>query len=266
MELHVEPGMRLGKKNYKYDERTLKVGLLLDATVHFPSHYDFDQDRTKFPLPVWGNDAYGNCVKVAQAHQLLRVERIETRRTLKLTDNDVISEYKQQTGCQSPGDDKDTGLVMLDNMRDWRNVGWELPANGKTKKPYKIAAYGEIDPKDRGQIRAAIYLLHGVQLGFWLPLTARDGTAQGVWDVTDNAGREGQPGSWGGHAVFSKAYDEDSIEVLTWGQKVRVTNAFVEKYCDEIWVPVDDLDNTSRFLDVSAMLKHLKEIGATNVG
>lgn len=253
--------VRLGKHEYKFDEKTLKLGPAISPTVVFPQAFDFDHARKPFPLEMWGNDQWGDCVKVGQANQEIRLERLELRHTLPITADVVVSAYKAQTGAQTPGDAQDTGLVMLDNMRLWRTQGFTV----KTRS-YKIAAFGELEPSETDQLRAACYLLHGIQFGFALP-RACQGMGD-TWDVPANAtGPEWQPGSWGGHCVFSKSYDESGFEVLTWGQRVHITDAFVKRYCDEAWAVVDSFDSWRKRpeIDVSAVIKHLHDIGASHV-
>ena len=254
--------MKLGKQAYKPDDRTVKMAKFMDLTVKAPGKFDFDHGRKPFPSKVWGNDAYGDCVFAAQMNELLRVERIETRHTLPATDEDVVRTYQALTGCRAPDDANDTGFVMLDALNWWRNTGWMISAN-EDYNQYKIAAFGELDSGDHNQLRLGIYLLHGIQLGFALPRTAQQQTRQGFWDVTDGPGSE--PGSWGGHAVYAKRYDNGHVYVKTWGMEIKVSNAFVDKYCDEAWVIVDSVDKWRKHdaLDVDKLMQYLDQIGAT---
>ena len=252
--------MRLGKLEYKHDNRTLALAPMLSTEIRVPEIYNFDKNRAPFPDHMWGNDEYGDCVIAARANQTLRIERVEQRRTLYMVDDDAISEYKKLTGCVSPGDPNDTGLVMLYAMRDWRNDGWTM-----TQKPghhYNIAAYGEIDPMNPDEVRASIYMLVGIQFGLALPLATRKmGT---TWDYNGETGPEWQPGSWGGHAVYGFGYDPETITIKTWGENVTVTNTFIEKYCDEAWGVVDALDSwrTKQTIDVDKLLSELKQISS----
>lgn len=255
---------KLGKQAHKHDDRTLMLADYVEVPV-IPSQYDFEKHRKPFPIHVWGNNDYGDCVIAAEANHVLRMERVEQRRTIKMTDQHAIDRYKLLTGCQMPGDDRDTGLVMLNAMKDWRNDGFRVTGtNKKSYRVYKISAFGELLPQDDHQLRACIYLLGGIHFGFALPATARLQTKHGVWDVVDGAGPMGVPGSWGGHAVFSCKYDPNFISVKTWGKEILVTNAFVKKYADEVWGVVDDLDKWSKsdHLDIQALLDKLHAIGA----
>ncbi len=258
-------GFRLGKKEYAYDPRTLKMAAFMDTeAIVAPPKFDFDYRRSPFPIRVWGNDQWGDCVLAGQCNEILRLERVEKRRTILLQDKDCVAMYKKMTGSNTPGDSRDNGLVVLYAIRDWRNNGW-LIDYGWTKRNYSIEMFGELDPQNHVQLRQAIYVLHGVQLGFSLPLTAANQTRNGYWDVVENAGSSGEPGSWGGHLVYAKRYDADNIYVMTWGAEVRVSNAFMDKYCDEAWAVVDKLDTwgDSHYIDVNAMSIALHGIGAS---
>jgi hypothetical protein len=254
--------MKLGKQEYKEDSRTVKMAKFIDMTLKAPLKFDFDKGRKPFPARVWGNDAYGDCVFAAQMNELLRVERIETRKTLPAQDQDVIHMYQTLTGCRAPSDENDNGYVMLDAFDNWRKNGWTLA--GAESKHYTIDAYGELQVSDPHQLRLGCFLLHGVQFGFRLPRTAQQQTGQGYWDVVENAGSAGNPGSWGGHAVYGKKYDKDNFYVYTWGREIRVTNAFVEKYGDEAWCVVDSFDRWRKHpaVDTQKLLKYLEDIGA----
>lgn len=257
--------LRLGKLEHQEDERTLRMGAFF-GDIEYPNTFDFDKGRAKFPVSSWGNDEWGNCVIAAQAEYSLRAERVEHRRTVPINSWDVVMEYRRQTDAINPGDARDNGLVVLQAMRQWRNHGWlfRISATGEPRV-HRIAAYGELNARDRSQLRAAIYLLHGAPLGLWLPLSAQGQVSTGVWDVVEGNAPSVQPGSWGGHMVFAKRYDQDNIYVKTWGRELRVTNRFIEAYCDEAWACVDDLDSKSKFLDVAAMTNELRNIGATQV-
>lgn len=265
--------MRLGKQEAKYDQRTMSLANFMAPPV-VPSSFDFDKTRAAFPLFPWGNNEWGNCVKVGQANQLVRLERLEQRRTLKLTEELVVEAYKDEAQREfgnrpiQAGDPWDNGLFVLDNLKNWRAIGWPLDF---TKKPndtrtYNIAAFGELIPTDYEQIKAAIYLLHGVQIGLWLPKGVQGNYT--YWDYpASNGDDKWQPGSWGGHLVYAKAYDGDDIEILTWGMKVRVSREFIAKYSDEAYAVVDNFDNwrKSKTLDVEAMIEYLRSIGARGV-
>jgi len=267
-------GFRTGKQEYEHDPHTLMLGDFLAEDIVYPVPFDFDHNRRPFPTNVWGNDAYGDCVFAGRANNLLRLERVETRNTVPLTDQQVVDEYKLRTGCQTPGDAKDRGYSVIQALREWRH-GWELhfPDTKVTERTYSIAAFGELNPGDVKQLRTAIYLLHGIQMGIWLPLTALDQLQTAIkqgrpctWDyVPDNP--RNRPGTWGGHLIYSKRYDEDRIWCLTWGMEVAMTTSFTDHYADEAWGVIDSFDPWRRthYFNVNAMIEKMQEVGVTNI-
>lgn len=260
--------LRLGKQDYKPDPRTLMMGDFLTTLIAHPTSFDFDKNRAAFPNNLWGNDEWGDCVIAGRVNHLLRLERVETRSTVPVTDQDAIDKYKQLTGSVSPGDNNDTGLVVLDALRDWRSNGWDLKSSSRSAlRKYRVEAFGELDVQDTEQQKSAIYVLHGAQFGYWLPRAAQQMTRDGAWDYKGQTGPEWQPGSWGGHLVYSKQYNPSGFVVKTWGMNVLVTEAFHKKYCDEAWAVVDSLDawRSHPEIDVVGLMARLKEIGASHI-
>lgn len=271
--------MRLGKKEYIFDERTVSLAAFLAPApeLKIPHAFDFDKGRSAFPVSSWGNDQWGDCVMAARANHTVRLERVEHRSTPRIYPPDVIAEYKAE--CQRQfgaapsyaGDPNDNGLYVIETLKDWRVGGWEIPLTKTAKKASKqsVAAFGEIRYDDVSEVRAAVYLMHGVQFGLDLPRSAARQLDNGQsWDVPEGNDADSQPGSWGGHCVYVKRYDQNGLWCITWGREVYMTNAFVNKYADECWAVVDDLDSdrVSRYLDVQAMIGHLRDVGATNIG
>lgn len=263
---------RLGKLDYVHDIHTLMLDEHIDTATPYPKEYDLDKGRAPFPSSSFGNNLWGNCVKVVQTNQTFRLERIERRVTPNITPPDVVEAYKQECMREfnrvpaSPGDANDNGLVMLYNLRNWRNVGWEIFLGQKSKKKtlQKIFAFGELSV-DPDQMRRSCYLLRGIQFGLNLPKTAEQQLDNNQpWDVVATSSPDTRPGSWGGHAVYSCKYNENGWTVKTWGRNQLVTNEFIDRYADERWAVVDDQDplsSVSKWLDVPSMVQKLRDMG-----
>lgn len=271
--------MRLGKREYERDRRTLVLDSadLMDTQAPYPEVYDFDKGRKPFPVSSFGNDDWGNCVKVCQTQHTFRLERVERRTTPRISPPDVIQAYKDECLRQfgvAPvyaGDDNDGGLVVIKNLRNWRTIGWPVYLAQKAKKQtvQKIFAFGELRG-DQSQLRRACYLLNGIEFGFDLPLTAKAQFRNGQpWDVVPDNSPATRPGSWGGHCVYGWRYEKGGWWVKTWGKDHPVTDAFVDKYADEKWAVVDDQDplgKISKWLDVPTMVTKLQGIGVAISG
>jgi hypothetical protein len=223
---------KFGKKEHVWDDRTVKLGKFLRDEIRPPTTYDFDKHRAVIPLNDWGSRSFRCDVLAAQAEHVVRWGRLKERRTIPLSEHDVVRRYKRMTGCKQPGDEHDTGLTVLDAMKEWRREGY-LSDN------FKIYAYGELDPDDLVQMRRACYVLCGIFIGLWLPVSV---LGMLRWDYNRQTGEDWKPGGLGGFLGYCKAYDENGYEVLGWGQRIRVTNRFVAKYCDEAWGVIGTLD------------------------
>lgn len=264
--------LRLGKRERVEDSRTLSIHDYISTTYVAPREYNWDMNRPNTVVKMLGNDKWGNCVKVADLNYVYRAERTESGRYLVQSEYDAVNEYRKEVQRQTghlpvkPGDRYDRGLVMLDNLRHMREFGF-----AKADKTYKIAAFGAVNERDPAMLRQAISLMGGVFLGFWLPeATQRMLELDIAWDVYDQTSLawnvySWEPGSWGGHCVFAKRYKPGWVEVLTWGQKVWVSDAFIERFCDEAYAVVDQRDEwlLNSNLNVVAMQQKLIDIGVT---
>src|SRR5262245_4549356 len=250
--------MKLGKQPYEQDPRTLALVEYLSPELAIPAKFDFDKNRAEFPLSMMGNDKWNNSVIVGQANHLLRIARIEERRTLSITAREVNDRYKKLSGAATPGDDWDTGITVLRGLRDWRaGIGWRLGDYA-----YSITAFGELDPHDEEQLRDGIFAFHGIQLGFWLPRAVQ--FMEHVWNYDGQKGEEWKPGSWGGQLAYAKAFTPSYIEIISWGQRFQVMNNFIDRYCDEAWAVIDSLDR--HVVDVERLSVTLAKVTANGKG
>jgi hypothetical protein len=250
MSSEIPETVALGKKAYVADPKTLKMAHFMLPEISVPSSYSVDAHRKPFPSNLWGNDHYGDCVFATRANQQLRFERIEQRRTIPLTDQTVIDEYLRRTSG------KDEGYVMLYANREWRNEGWKIGVRN-----YNIFAYGELEPHNHEQLRQGIYVLAGIQFGFSLPVAIQ---RQQNWIYNGETGGEWEPGSWGGHAVYGLAYDQQGVTVKTWGYNCKVNWNFIDKYADESWAVVDNADSwrIKQTIDVKSLSEKLGQISS----
>ncbi len=98
---------------------------------------------------------------------------------------------------------------------------------------HKILGFAALDPRHVEQIKQSVYLFGGTYIGVQLPLSAQD---QDTWDVPPSGPiGNGEPGSWGGHAVCVVAYNAKGLWVVTWGKLLFMTWAFWQTYCDEAY-------------------------------
>jgi len=227
---------KLGKAPAKKDDRNLKFASLLLVAPAMPTSYDFDLTHPGIPTPMFGNDVHGDCVIAGRAHQTLRFEDIEQGSVLMIGDHDVLNEYFKETGGP------DTGLVVLDSLKEWRHNGWKVGVH-----TYKIQAFAQVNFTNTDEVRKVVYADVGLGFGVQLPNDAKNQIQTGQpWDVT--TGPDSAPGSWGGHYVYVSGYTPAGPVCVTWGRKQQMTWAWVNKYCDEAYAIFDAKDRFKKAL------------------
>lgn len=269
--IHAHPKFKLGAivDESARDKRTLKLTDFLGAAASAPASWDFDASHKTIPMRMWGNDAYGDCEIAGRCNYLLRLQRDQTHTTPHILDEDAVAEYQAMTGCQNPGDNNDTGMTTLDNLKKWF-AGWSItkdwPRGGQGTRDYHISAYGEVDFTNKDLLHTSMYLFKGVLWGIALPITVQAQMQAGQpWDVVDSSlTGDSEPGSWGGHCVYSEKYDADNVGILTWQQKVKMTNRFIDAYAMEAYAVIDSFDPWFAFphvLDVNALIQEMQGLG-----
>jgi hypothetical protein len=164
------------------------------------------------------NDRLGDCTAAAAGHLIMEWSANASTEIVP-SDADIITAYSAVSGYDPATGANDDGAVELDVLNYWRKTGI---ANRK------IWAYAACEPRNHAHVKASVYLFGGCYIGLALPLSARN---QRIWSVT--SGPDSRPNSWGGHAVNVVAWDSHYLTVVTWGQLLKMTWGFWDKYCDE---------------------------------
>jgi hypothetical protein len=123
-----------------------------------------------------------------------------------------------------------------------------LDADGKR---HTIDAYAFLKLGSMDDLRAALWILGGVGLGFKFPEYAMDQFERGrVWEV------KGAWGQWfglenysGGHYVPAIGIAENgNIITVSWGKEQEMTPEFYLRYADEVlcWLDLDRLHRLKR--------------------
>lgn len=219
----------LGKRAPRIDPRTLRMATYHKPTVKIPIP-PADGYITAVPTwPMYLNDQLGDCVAAAAGHCVEQWTEYAGD-FYEPTDDEILKFYESQ-GYQ-PGDPStDNGMAMLPALNYWRKTGLGS---------HKIDAYVAIDPSNHTEVEDAIYLFGNIFIGLQLPLSAQTGN---VWQVPPTGlFGDGSPGSWGGHCVPVVGYrgvvegaHAEGLMVVTWGQLMPMTWAFLESYCDEAY-------------------------------
>lgn len=212
---------KLGKKPARHDPRTLRLANYVEVHLPLaPSSVDYVSKVGAWPM--YRNDEIGDCTCAAAAHQIQAWTQYGRSHEIGLSDGAVLQAY-ERVGGYVPGDPStDMGAVELDVLKYWRTHG----IGG-----HKIGAFASVHPRSEAYVKDAIYLFGGLYVGVSLPMSAQ---GQAVWEVPAGGPfDDGEPGSWGGHAVPILGYDERGLTCITWGAALRMTWDFLSVYCDE---------------------------------
>jgi hypothetical protein len=229
---------KLGKLAAKHDPRTLMLAAILTAATlpAAPPTCDYSAKVGD----SWGmmkNDTLGDCAIAGPGH-LIMMRTANAGTEFVPTDAQIVKAYSAVSGYNPKTGANDNGCVLLDVMKYWRTSGIA---------GHKIGAFAAVEPTNQLQMKTALWLFEGLVLGFQLPASVENAT---VWDVPNGGLKgKGKPGSWGGHCVAGSTYgpitrttvvgyDLDGLLVISWGQLIRVTWAFIAAYCDEAYAIV----------------------------
>jgi hypothetical protein len=239
--------MKFGKLPKKSDFRTLKMSKYLTVDLPpSPASYDSlnevyketNLSDPKILFPMDGNDLYGDCVVAALAHAITVFRGMVAQQRI-MNSRSVIDRYFTLTG----GDD--SGLNILDTLNYWRH---------KSVAGDEILAYVSLDLLNHEHVKQACLLFGGVFLGFIVQKDAiKDFDARKPWTPG--------PTLNSGHCVFVTGYDEQGVNVLTWGNTQRGTWEWFDSCCDEAYAllpPEANLPGFSEGFDFATLQEDLK--------
>lgn len=213
----------LGKRDARHDPRDLVMAHYeLDTLPAAPSSVAMPSG----PWPMFWNDAIGDCAIACPGHEIEAWGRssklgTDVAASAVLAAYEAISGYKPADPKNPTTNETDVGCVVNDVLNYWRHIGIGND---------KITGYVKIDVRSDLELRQAIWLFGGVYLGLSLPASAQAEVGR-VWTV--HHGTQGEPGTWGGHAVPLLAYSTRRYYGVTWGAQQAMTPGFVHRYADE---------------------------------
>lgn len=213
--------VKLGKQSPRVDKRTFKLAKYIDIPKlpYIPKERDWTT-KCKYHFGMMQNNKIGNCSVAAFAH-FIQVATSNSGTEIIFPDSSIIATYSAITGYTLGKPDTDNGAVLLDALSYLRHTGID---------GHKIYAYASIDFHNPCEVKAAAELFGGVYVGFDLPKSAQ---RQKIW--TKSSGRNGKPGTWGGHCVSIPAFTSSKYTCITWGEKKELTQSFFDEYVDEAY-------------------------------
>lgn len=231
-------GQRLGRLPLKTTRKALQFSDFF-RFVRFPERLSYWARLAPLDRRTFGNDQYGNCTRAKQAYAALRMERLEQKRTIQITDEEIVRVYTDMSTRLYGGGDN--GAYEDDALNDWRNP--ETTFRDTKGNPYTIDAYLRINALNHQEVKAGLALsgAKGIAVCFNLPAAAQQ---MHRWDIPEGQPLIGpwMPGSWGGHSMWMLC-DYDSTDTVvddTWGHGPRrVSWRFVASYMDEAHLVID---------------------------
>ena len=241
---YVHPTGRLGRLPRISRPKALLLGNFIHPTGTPPKVVRYWSSRADFPLLTYGNTQYGDCTIASQAQAALRHERIEQRRTTSIPETEPVRVYTALSDRLYGGGDN--GAYEVDALNNWRDP--DLTFRDYKGRALTIDAYVRINVADLDELRWAISMAgaHGIKACLNLPWAFASLTPPNDWAIPAGQPLTGDwmPGSWGGHSMFWRDYDEVGPYVVhTWGfPDQRITWEAVTAYCDEAHLVVDSFD------------------------
>ncbi|HTS55889.1 MAG TPA: hypothetical protein VMH26_21675 [Burkholderiales bacterium] len=219
-----EAGKRLGKRPRKVDARTLRLASYLDFTKlpALPASQDWYSKVAAFGMD--GNDSVGDCVIAGCNHGILQQSTYAST-PKSATEQQCLDQYFALTGGA------DTGLVIGDTLKYWKNTGL-FPFKDKN------TAYASVDPTKLDEVKYTILLYGYCMAGISLP----DVDTFGPWLQV-----QGPPDLANGHDIILVGWDDAKqvLYVVTWGEVVQMSYAFFNAYVaaaaaqGEAWIILD---------------------------
>ncbi len=174
----------------------------------------------------WGG--CGDCVEAGKAHALLTANYDEAGHTVPDPTSDaVIEQYCVSQNCtpdqlfSDPGD-HDNGEDITTSLTTWCST---------EEYGVKLAFTAPVDVTNRDDIKNAIYLAGGLDIGIQLPQSAEEQFPnEWTWDPNSS--------TLGGHCVWLTGYTDDYVALVTWGKLIQATWQFIQNTMDEAHVLV----------------------------
>lgn len=265
---------KLGRLPSVSDTRALMFSRFAAAPRKLPKATNFWSTRSAFPVRTFGNIAWGDCTRAKQAIAAMRMERIETTRTPKITDGEVIRVYRDMSERLYGGGDN--GAFETDALSEWRKPPFTF--RDTSGRALTIDVFTRINASDHDELRTALWTAgaHGIAICVNLPSAFRSIDPPASWDIPEGIAPIGKwlPGSWGGHSMWARDYDEDGIWLVhTWGLRdQRLTWRAAAIYLDEAHLVIDSFDywrtkkpKADRFIDFKALRKAVNRVSSQKI-
>jgi hypothetical protein len=195
----------------------------LGSTPPLPEPVDYSKGMPS-NLGFMLNDTLGDCTAAACGHAM-QVWSFNAQPPMITPSDDEIEKLYEATGGYVPGNpNTDNGAVEQVVLQYWLNN----PLDNN-----QLAAFVEVDVKDRSEIKRAIWECGVVYIGFNVPAYLQTLEAPGSnWATNANADNA----IIGGHAVAVVGWDaRDNFVLISWGAGYTMTPSFWYAFVDEAY-------------------------------
>ena len=169
-----------------------------------------------------GNDTLGNCVPCAQlrAEQLMVFNAMGSQWVPSA--GAAIQLYMMLTGYRPGNPGSDLGTDTATAMNGWTTYGYRV--NDQLED---VPHWTRLDPANQDHHRIAIDTLGCVLITLALPRAVME---LDEWTLTPDGSPDRVPYSEGGHRVMCGRHDADGFWLVTWGQQIFASPAFLAAY------------------------------------
>lgn len=254
---------KLGRLPRKHDSRIPCLSQFFTPAVQLtppPISCDWSAGMPD-DLGMMLNDQLGDCTCAAFYHARQVWNYNAAKQAITDPDSDVLKMYEEATGYTPANPLSDQGGIEQDVLQYLLNTGAPVGPDGSQRD--KILAYLEIDFRNLDDLKRAIHECGVAYIGVDLPQSVMDNADDQTkpWDVA------GDKTIAGGHAVVLVGYDLDSFTCISWGQRYKISVAFMGAFLQEAYAIaapdwIEATGSTPLNLSVEQLeqaMKHLKE-------
>lgn len=243
------PNKKLGKRPAVVDTRVPHFSVVQPRLIKPPPTANWYAAVGNWQM--YANDVLGNCVFAAIFHAVKQFCAYAGT-PFNATDAEVITAYMTQGYVQGDPSTDNGSLVLGPTgvLPYWLANGFVM--DGKLNK---LTAFLQLVSQNPEHWKQAVFTYGGIMVGFSLPEYIMGPVETPyVWDVLPGKGRAVIAG---GHEVWMNGYltvvSEDLYEFESWGERFRMTKAFMLKYVDEVAVLFDKASINTRGVDARGL-------------
>ena len=185
-----------------------------------PVSCDYASKASEPLAKVYLNDSLGDCVIAGPAHLVGVFTGNAGNPPFEFTDDQITALYSA-IGGYVPGDES------TDNGCDERTMFAYWQSNGMPDGANRIAGWVSIDGTSQVRTQTALWLFENLVFGVELPdawVSSMPSASGFVWDVA------GDPNPNNGHCFVGVGFNEQGVQIDSWGMIGTITWAAIAKY------------------------------------